>query len=234
MMREKILSYRTMIFLALLAGAGTGIFLSGYVLVDFFPPTSRRLMLISAAAALASAAGYLLLFAWIAPRWRALLRRTRGKFIAGSLLLGAFLFFAGTSLWLKPARYVSFWLPEHQVDIRALEGKAGAVSLSWFTTSVGDVSFDDLEMRGWERRGDEVVLVDLQDNLLRWHGRTGERVQLLFSAKGGGKVASRGIAMRRNPFLFPRRSRRIGELSRFRFMRRLRSSFCLDGESSRF
>ena len=55
-------------------------------------------------------------------------------------------------------------------------------ALTWFNTSLGDVSFTTLDSQGWLRQGDEMVLDETPNNALSWTGVTGEQIQMVFSA----------------------------------------------------
>ena len=98
-----------------------------------------------------------------------------------SLLVGILLFLGGTDQWMLPARYISSLLPAHQLEIRAVGAQGPRnMALSWFTTSVGDVSYGSMEMKGWERVGDELVLEQPDNNSIQWQGRTGGSAELIF------------------------------------------------------
>jgi hypothetical protein len=96
------------------------------------------------------------------------------------------LFFGGTSQWLASPRYVPFLLPAHQLRISAKpeSGAPSHLALIWFNTSLGDVSYSAIDLRGWRREGDQLVLENPSDNSLKWTGRTGQAVQMVFRDAG--------------------------------------------------
>ncbi len=167
---------------AVVAGVAFGLFASGYWLIDLFPAGSRLLILLTCLLALSGMAGCYLLLRWVQKPFAALSRRQRILAVALSLFTGAAFFFGGTTSWMSQTRYVPFFLPSHQLRISVEPGQAagGDVRLLWFSTSLGDVSYDAIQMRGWKRAGDELVLVDAANNSLEWVGRTGGDAELVF------------------------------------------------------
>ena len=108
--------------------------------------------------------------------------------VVSGIVLGGFLFFAGTSQWQLAGRNIPFLLPRHEFRITALGAPAGT-SLVWVNTSLGDVSYDLLESQGWTRQTDQMVLLDPSQNQLSWTAHTGERLRLVFqSTQPGGKI----------------------------------------------
>jgi hypothetical protein len=107
-------------------------------------------------------------------------RPAQGRLGLLSLVIGGFVFFGGTSQWRANERYVSFLLPSHKLRMSIVPAPdSGTVALAWFNTSLGDVSYDAIDARGWTRRGDDLVLEKSSENSLQWKGRTGERVHLV-------------------------------------------------------
>ncbi len=176
---------------AVVSGAAFGLFASGYWLIDLFPVGSRLLILLAGLLALIGAAGSYWLLRWAQTPFAALSGQRRGLAVALSLLAGAALFFGGTSRWMSQTRYVPFFLPSHHLRVSVEPGQAAAgdVRVLWFSTSLGDVSYDTIQMRGWKRAGDELVLVNASDNSLEWVGRTGADAELVFRSSSEPRKA---------------------------------------------
>ena len=174
---------------AILLGTSAALFVNGYWLVDLVPIQSRQILLLTALAALAATAGYFIFVRWIWRRWVQLDRLRQFALVTLGLVVAGFAFFGGTQQWLEPRRYVSFLLPRHEVRIVAAPSVASrAVSLTWFNTSLGDVSFATLDGEGWLRQGDQMALADPSNNALAWKGLTGERIQMVFDATAAGST----------------------------------------------
>lgn len=166
---------------AILSGASFGIFLHGYRLIDFFPIDSKSLLFSTLLAGLIGMIGYILLFHWVEKAIIDLSCLQKAGLAGISLLMGAFLFFTATTQWQKNARYFSLFLPKHTLEI-SIPARAGAdaVSISWVTTSLGDVSYTAIDYEGWSLEKDRLVLTNPSNNHLRWVGKTGEKVQIVF------------------------------------------------------
>jgi len=170
-------------------GISFALFISGYWLIDLVPIQSRQIWLLAALAALAAAAGYFILVRWLWRRWVQLDRLGRFALVMLGLLVAGFAFFGGTKQWLEPRRYISLLLPSHELRISASQSAGPrAVALTWFNTSLGDVSFATLESQGWLRQGDQMVLADASNNALAWRGLTGEQIQMVFDTTAAGST----------------------------------------------
>lgn len=57
---------------------------------------------------------------------------------------------------------------------------------------LGDISYDTLQLDGWERNGDQLVLTDPAHNSIGWQGRTGRDAFILLqkSSLGGNVTVS--------------------------------------------
>jgi hypothetical protein len=174
-------------------GIGFGSFLNGYWLIDKFPIDSRQLLFFTLAATLLGIAGYTMLLGWMRDRLAATTSSQKLGLIASAVLIGTILFFAGTDQWQTKPKYVTVLLPTHRLEISVPPAQpAGDIALIWFNTSLGDVSFDAINYKGWKREGDELVLQDPSNNMLTWSGKPGEEVQLVLrsSARDGEAVIS--------------------------------------------
>jgi hypothetical protein len=174
---------------AILLGVSAALFIYSYWLIGTLAVADEPFLAFTVLIALLSAAGYFFLLRWIRKR----LRESGGLGSATLVLLAvpvaAFVFFGGTSQWRAADRYVNMLLPRHQLSLSVLPSAGAAdTTLLWFHTSVGDVSYDTISVRGWRRQGDTLVLEDPSANTLIWAGITGEKVQLIFR---GPKMDSR-------------------------------------------
>ena len=177
----------------IILGIGFGLFVNGYWLIDKFPAESRQLLLITILTGLLGSVGYFLLLGWIRVHFSALPPLLRAGLIGSSVLIGAILFFGGTYQWRSYPRYVTLLLPSHRLQVSLLPMQAsGETALIWFNTSLGDVSYDAINYRGWKKLGDQLVLQNPSDNALSWTGKTGEMNQLVFlsSLRDGKAVIS--------------------------------------------
>lgn len=181
------------ILLAVLFGGTFGLFVNGYWLIDVFPVGSTKLLLLTVLAGLLGAVGYFILLRQLLPRFLSLSGFQRLLLIIWSILLGLFLFFGGTSQWRSATRYVTFFLPTHRLQISVNSAAPSSkISLTWFSTSLGDVSYETIDYQGWSRIGDQIALENPSSNMLTWNGPTGENVQLVFrsSRQSGQAVVS--------------------------------------------
>ena len=182
--------YGRIVPLAIFFGVALGLFASGYWLADLLPANSRQLLALTVLAVAAGVLVFYFLLQWARSRFWALSRAQRLVFAGMGLLTGLALMFGGTSQWRSPARYESFILPAHRLQVSITPGtdSAAPVSISWFNTSLGDISFETIDLHGWSRKGDELILETPADNRLQWVGRTGETVQMVFRGLSIGDV----------------------------------------------
>jgi hypothetical protein len=171
-------------YLSLLLGIGFGLFVYSYWLLDFLPPTSKQIILYTVLLGLGGAVGYfLLLESWIIPQWSETTTLRRWTLILSSVVAGAILLFGGTDAWRSSSRYITFLLPQERLEISVPTGQSvpgPEIILQRFTTSFGDVSYNELDYSGWKRVGYQLVLQDPSKNKLEWTGRAGEEAAILF------------------------------------------------------
>ena len=174
-------------------GIGFGLFINGYWLIDKFPAESKQLLFLTVLAGLLGIGGYTLLLGWMRDQLSQHPMTQRTGLIGSSILIGAFLFFAGSNQWTTNPRYVTLLLPSHRLQVSLFPAQpSGETALMWLHTSFGDISYDSLNFKGWKREGDQLVLQDPSNNMLSWTGKPGEMVQLVFrnSLPGGKAVIS--------------------------------------------
>jgi hypothetical protein len=168
---------------AIISGIGLGIFIHGYWLIDLFPIESKRLYYSTIVAGILGMVAYFLLFRWMESRLSNLSRLRKAGLVGSSILIGVFLFFTATDRWQQPSRYVTFFLPTYTLQISIPPTQPPeSVSLTWFNTSLGEISFNDMDFEGWKRENDQLVLTDPSNNRLYWKGKTGEQVQIVFQS----------------------------------------------------
>ncbi len=163
-------------------GASTGLFIYGYWLRDLSFVGDEQMAALTVAVSVVAGAGYFALVTWLMPNLAALPRRSRCGIALASLPIAGFVLFGGTSNWALSNRYLDFLLPDHHLQLSASPAEAAPGSaLVWFNTSLGDVSYGDIEIQGWKRVGDELVVENPAFNGLTWTGDVGDRVQMVFS-----------------------------------------------------
>jgi len=116
----------------------------------------------------------------------------RGR--AGWLLLSALIGFLAVLVTVK-LPYFIWSLPKHSIEISIPAGEPDrSVVLQWFTTSLGDIGFGQIEQEGdWQRMDAGLVLTGASPASLRWSGRTGDSVQIVFI--GNPEAGSVSIAL---------------------------------------
>jgi len=178
------------VLFALGTGIALGVFAFSYWLVDIFPLGSRRLLAFTLLIGLSGTAGYFFLFRWLRVQLAKFTTSERFQVIAWSLIIAPLLFFASTIQWQKPALHVNFFLPMHRLEIFIHpESAPEEISLTWFRTSLGDVSYDEFIYQGWERKDNRFFLCAPSEGSLFWTGRTGEEVEIIFQATGDGEAS---------------------------------------------
>lgn len=178
-------------YLSLLLGGGFGLAVYSYWLVTFLPPVGRQIIFYTLLASLIGVVGYfLLLELWIAPYLLAVRGLFRWILIALSVVIAFLSMFYGADLRNSTSSYITFLLPREtlRITVSIPPGSKGTTArILWFATSTGEVSYDSTNYRGWQRKGDELVMVDASNNSLEWTGQTGEQALIVFlrSPQGG-------------------------------------------------
>ncbi len=174
-------------FFSLLLGAGWGIFAYSYWLVDLFSAFNRRAVDAAIAVTVIQVIIHVIAFPkLIFPFWVTHSNKQRLLLVIWSVVIGIWVFFVSTGAWYRNKEYIIPFLPVHSIELAVQSGEqAGSnpLSLKYFFTSLGDVSFSQLGKKGWERKDKfTLTLVSSEENFLRWRGRVGERVELHFVA----------------------------------------------------
>jgi hypothetical protein len=79
---------------------------------------------------------------------------------------------------------IYFLLPNHSIqvevpDVYSQENKEITLT-GFYTQAQGTISLNALEIRGWKRKGDYLILTDPDNNLIKWQGKPGNRFFLVF------------------------------------------------------
>jgi len=176
-------------FLALSAGIALGVFASSYWLVDMFPLGSRRLFGLTLLIGFVGTGGYFYLFRWLFAQLLLITRLRRIQIIVLSMLVGTILFFSSTAQWKKLALNINFLLPVHEIEILIPpENAPEEVVLMWFHTSLGDVSYNDIEYQGWVKESNKLFLRAPSKNFFLWAGKSGEKIELTYQVIGNGSA----------------------------------------------
>ncbi|GAB4415274.1 MAG: hypothetical protein Kow002_00240 [Anaerolineales bacterium] len=178
------------ILTSVILGLAFYLFVHAYWLIDYFSVGSNRLLLSSLVTIILGIIGYFILISWLDIRLHTKKVSPKQYFgiVSWSFVVGAFLFFAGTSRWLSPDRYLTIFLPTQKLQVIVPEGLSSDISINWFRTSFGDVSFQELKGDGWARQGDKLILIESEKSRLTWSGKTGKEIQIVFQVSSPKKV----------------------------------------------
>lgn len=188
---QKVKSLSNRLLLSLLVGLAIGLSLYNFLLIRLYPPTSKQVLLLTAVACLAGALIYFwLLQRWLVPTWRKQGFRQRLLLIATAILLSLYLLVAGTSVVNKTApEVIAFLAPDQTLEINipsAGQPPDVETTIVYFSTSAGDISFDSVDTRGWEKTDAGWQLVDPENNSFHWAGKTGPKATLVFARSPSG------------------------------------------------
>ncbi|GEM_PF-1048815 len=181
------------ICLSLLLGISFGLSIYSYWLIDFVPPTSRRIFFYVVLSILIGFVGHYFLFEfWLIPGLSGLARQTRSIMIGISALIGFTLVLVGTNAPNSPSSYLTFLLPSKSLKISVSplpQASQTNTRILWFITSVENISYDSLHYYGWKKSDNVLILTDPLNNTLEWTGKPGEEAKIVFSkSPEGGTV----------------------------------------------
>ena len=169
----------------LLIASGIGLFLAGFFYFHFLqtPQISRREFLSTGVAWLAATGlTYLLLVKILIPILCRYAPRVRLGWILASLTFGLLI----ATVTRPPEAF--FMMPKHNLEIQVMEPPADGVTIDWFTTSLGEVSFSQFETGlEWKRENGQLTYNGNVPSIIRWQGRVGESARLVLvpSTQGG-------------------------------------------------
>jgi len=78
---------------------------------------------------------------------------------------------------------IYFLLPSRVIQIEVLDKgvQNGKIALTGiYAQPQGSISFDALQLKGWERKGNQIILVNATDNQIAWKGKAGYKTSLTF------------------------------------------------------
>jgi len=170
----------------------------GFWLPSLFPLESNRIYVSIAALFLAGTIiCYLILNKLVIPGFKQLSRADRKWVLGSSIFLGLFLYISAFNVNVVNHKTIYFLLPEQTLEIQASQSQyslAQDIKLQGMSTSVGDISFNQMVSKGWSRVNQDgihkmLVLNEYQGNLVSWRGRTGAIATLIFATSPtGGSV----------------------------------------------
>lgn len=171
----------------LLIAAGIGLFLAGFIYFLFLqtPQITRREILGAGLAWLAgSGLIYLLLVKILIPVLSRFTPRGRMGWILVSLTFGLLIAIATG----PPEAFVM--MPVHTLELQVIETPAEGVTIDWFTTSLGEISFSQFETGSeWKTENGQLTSNGNAPAAIRWQGRVGESARLvLVPSPQGGSV----------------------------------------------
>jgi hypothetical protein len=171
----------------LLITAGIGLFLAGFIYFLFLQtPQITRREILSAGLAWLAASGliYLLLVKILIPVLSRYASRVRLGWILVSLTFGLLI----AIVTRPPEAFVM--MPVHTLEIQVIETPAEGVTIDWFTTSLGEVSFSQFETGSeWKTQNGQLTYDGNAPATIRWQGRVGESARLvLVPSPQGGSV----------------------------------------------
>jgi hypothetical protein len=173
----------------ILASLGISFFLTAYIYFFFLqsPALGKREVLFAVLIFTALAAGLsFFLSRFLIPS----LKKYPGKAKIAWFLLSALI--GLIAVWITLA--VPFFilsLPVNKVEINLTAGDPGrVVTLQWITTSLGDISFDQLEKDGeWNKTDTGLVNIGSSPAALWWTGRGGDTLKIVFTgAQHAGRI----------------------------------------------
>lgn len=166
---------------AILASIGISFFLTAYIYFFFLqtPALGRREILFAVLIFTALAASLsFFLSRFMIPTLKKYSAKAKIAWFLLSALIGLI------AVWITLAvPYFILSLPVNQVEISLPAGDPGrVVTLQWITTSLGDISFDQLEKDGeWNKIDTGLVNIGSSPAALRWTGRGGENLKIVFA-----------------------------------------------------
>ena len=160
--------------LALSLGIILALFISSYFRIEALPLGSKRLLAFTILVGSFGFAGYLFLLSWLRVQLKNIRKEERFQIVILSLVMGPLLFWATTSQWMEPDSYLRILLPEHRFEISVLPENEPEAYLSWFSTSFGKISFDDLRY--------------YTEDSFYWEGYPGEEISIIIASWGDGQV----------------------------------------------
>jgi hypothetical protein len=176
----------------LLGSLGISAVLTTYIYFFFFqtPLLSRRESALALLLFLVLIPAAYFILSHLLPQFRSYSSRGQVCWLLLSTLIG----FLAVLVTLK-LPYFIWSLPKHTIEISIPAGEPDrSITLQWFTTSLGDIGFGQLEQEGgWQRMDAGLVHNEASPASLHWSGRAGDSVQIVFT--GNPEAGSISIAV---------------------------------------
>ena len=182
-----------LVIVSLFFGFSFGFFIYSFWLTEFIPPLSRRIIAFTALISVIGSIGnFYLLNQLILPAFSEMRGPYRNKSIGLIALVGVLVLWFGLEGRMSESKYPVFLLPRQNLEISVpltQEPYFTGIEISWFKTSLGEVSFNSIEYDGWERVNDLLVLRNPSNNALTWSGPVGKEAIIVFNSfPHAGKV----------------------------------------------
>ena len=172
----------------LILGGSFGLFAYSYIGNGYILYGSKRLLVFSLLIGLLGSIAYYFIVRFILKQRAFLGRKAFFKLIILSSLITPILFFFSTIQWQRGDLFFYPLLPTSEFEITvAPQNPETDFSITWFSNSFGDISFESVEYQGWKRDGDMLRLANSAENSLFWRGKVGEHGALYFEATGNGQ-----------------------------------------------
>ncbi len=173
-MKKKQISGVWLSVLALVLGAIFALFVSSHLNVALLPIGSKRFFVFIVFLVFLGAIIYRYTLKWGMKQFAFLSKKEQYTVIFLTLLIGPTLFFTTTSQWLDANSYVDFLLPVHKFDVSlSPEEETGAVFLTWFSTSFGNIPFEEIRY--------------FSEDSFYWEGRPGEEIAIIVGTQGSDR-----------------------------------------------
>jgi hypothetical protein len=148
-----------------------------------------------------SAACFCLLNFFLIPCLKKFTRYQRAGILVSSALIPLILVIACVHADIVITRFqifskttVHFLLPLHTITIEIsptnLAGNEEIMLTNLSTQALGDISLDALNVKGWERRGDQLFLTDPADNQITWRGIVGYDATVVLKSRSDPAIIS--------------------------------------------
>lgn len=166
---------------ALMSAFSLSIFLYSYWLTPLVNPASKRIAVYTLIIGIVGAIIYFWIMLRVFPLFIKLAFYVKVILVFTSLVIWGSVFYLANTI---VEENIYFWvlLPKQKLNIHVPESfvQQNEQSISWFTTSLGDVSFDNVTHTGWTRNNGYLLFVGASRNSLVWEGRVGDKATIVF------------------------------------------------------
>ncbi len=169
-------------FVALISALGLSVFFYSYWLVPAISPLSIRVAVYTISIGVVGMAVYFLAILKAFPLFQKLDFYIKVILIATTVIIGGSVFYI-TNTTVEKKAYFWFLLPEQELEIyvpSTLSPTENNHAVTWFTTSLEEVSYNNIIYTGWTRENDRLLLIDAPTNSFVWKGRVGDQATIVF------------------------------------------------------